>query len=95
MREVAKLYIMFICSRERGKEGNDQPTLRGKATPPNLRKLRERKELHDFELAQGRRLRNTKSAKLRLLRYQDIQATKPDKAKWQGLNVYCRKGLTY
>jgi len=43
--------IIFICSRERGKEGNDQPPMRGKATPPNLRKLRERKELHDLEQA--------------------------------------------
>ena len=43
--------IIILCSRERGKEGNDQPPMRGKATPPNLRKLRERKALHDLELA--------------------------------------------
>ncbi len=85
---------MYVQGNE-GRKETTNPQCEEKQRPQKLRLLRERKELHDLELAQGRRLRNTKSAKLRLLRYQDIQATKPDKAKWQGLNVYCRKGLTY
>jgi hypothetical protein len=76
------------------KEGNDQPHERDR-NAPNASAIKGTPRPLTLELAQGRRLRNTKSAKLRLLRYQDIQATKPDKAKWQGLNVYCRKGLTY
>ena len=76
------------------KEGNDQPHERDRNTP-NASATKGTPRPLTLEQAQGRRLRNTKSAKLRLLRYQDIQATKPDKAKWQGLNVYCRKGLTY